>query len=933
MRATAKLNRFHASLVISLLAALTLGLSLLLPVPTAAAADTDDELYVMTKGHTDVFHLDRDATDPTKVILNVKEDESAYGVRRDPENIIFGVIDQAYSENPNLVKNLGAAGYYLPDPQNHSLLWPGWDSLEANNSGFKENRFVFDEVTGPGDVYLFQAGSLGVGLVSPLSNGAGSNGFMLQTGAYIRQTYAAHVHANWLFTAPGIYKFTVHAEGDYGHGPQKTNTEVYTFAVGQKAIDEATAQWHQKKADEAAAAQKAEEERLAQEEAERKAEEERLAAEKAEQERLAEEARKAQEEAERKAEEERLARESAEQKAEEEKQAKEEAERKAEEAGQAEKEAESKVEQPSAGAEQSSSVPAEQPQSGEAEQSDEQPAEEQQPSTSSNTKLGDSHTVPANTHVHQNWVFTAPGTYDVTIEQTATLKNGEKVSTEGTIRFVVGDQGNANEGHFDIGTVSDGNSIEMLIKDDRTQPPNWVTPDSLQFGLGDAAKRKAPAGIEFIADRGQDIWMIGSTQEPNVPWVGANTQHPDLIKHTMGEVEWTLKNVTGPGSLAVFEFGAFGALGPIWFGGIADGTAGLGQSDSQKSDDGKNQEGRGKSEQVKNNTKNEGTSETSGSGAGGKLKPGGGGKPTGGAGFEGGKVEQCIPTAITEKVERPKAGSGSGTKLGGSYTVPKNTHVHQNWVFTAPGTYDLTFRQTATLTSGDKASTTGTIRFIVGGQGNANEGHFDIGTISDGKSIKMLIKDDRTQPAKWVEPSSLTFGLGNAAKTTAPAGIEFIADPGQEIWMIGSVQVPNVPWVGANTQHPDLLKNTTGEVTWTLIGATGPGSVGVFGSGQFGSIGEIWFGGRAAASTGETELVDQEVWVGRTKDGEACDLTVEQMNQLCAEGKQPKGYQCPAGTGPGKLSHTGASTAGATAAALALVLAGIALVSRRERSR
>ena len=49
-----------------------------------------------------------------------------------------------------------------------------------------------------------------------------------------------------------------------------------------------------------------------------------------------------------------------------------------------------------------------------------------------------SYTVPANTHAHPNWVFTAPGHYVVTVTQTATTKAGKKVSATGTLHFAVG---------------------------------------------------------------------------------------------------------------------------------------------------------------------------------------------------------------------------------------------------------------------------------------------------------------------------------------------------------------------------------------------------------------------------------------------------------------------------------------------------------------
>ena len=52
-------------------------------------------------------------------------------------------------------------------------------------------------------------------------------------------------------------------------------------------------------------------------------------------------------------------------------------------------------------------------------------------------------------------MFGAPGTYKVTIRQTATTKGGEKVSGEATLTFNVGEAGNADSGHFDFGSMFD----------------------------------------------------------------------------------------------------------------------------------------------------------------------------------------------------------------------------------------------------------------------------------------------------------------------------------------------------------------------------------------------------------------------------------------------------------------------------------------------
>lgn len=75
------------------------------------------------------------------------------------------------------------------------------------------------------------------------------------------------------------------------------------------------------------------------------------------------------------------------------------------------------------------------------------------------SRSGGSFQVPANTHQHSNWVFTAEGRYTVTIGWTAHLKNGQQVSSESVLHFTVGNPDNApasNNAQGAAGTKQDG---------------------------------------------------------------------------------------------------------------------------------------------------------------------------------------------------------------------------------------------------------------------------------------------------------------------------------------------------------------------------------------------------------------------------------------------------------------------------------------------
>ena len=186
------------------------------------------------------------------------------------------------------------------------------------------------------------------------------------------------------------------------------------------------------------------------------------------------------------------------------------------------------------------------------------------------------------------------------------------VSATATLTFVVGPNanGNASDGHFDLGPRIVDGKLKLQVKDDRSQPASWVDPATLTFSLGDKATLKAPDALNFVATPGQDVWMISSTQSAGVPWLGMNSQAEEIVSKTSGEVTFTLVSVEGPGKVSVFTSGGLG----------------------------------------------------------------------------GGVGEHLLQ------------------EEGSSYTLPANTHAHQNWVFTAPGTYKLTISAQVTPKQGEQIS-------------------------------------------------------------------------------------------------------------------------------------------------------------------------------------------------------------------------------------
>ena len=218
-----------------------------------------------------------------------------------------------------------------------------------------------------------------------------------------------------------------------------------------------------------------------------------------------------------------------------------------------------------------------------------------------------------------------------------------------------------------------------------------------------------------------------------------------------------------------------------------------------------------------------GTTGTTGTTTGANPAPASGARTT--SGTTGG--ERCVATRITREATEAEAATMASSQ------APANTA-----------------RTTLTVSVGEGAS------------GNATDGHFDLGPAIDNGTLVARVKDDRSQPAQWVDPSSLTFALGDAARITAPADLGFVATPGSSVWLIPSTQIAGVPWLGLNSQREEIVTGTTGPVQFTLDAVEGPGRVAVFNAGALGSgVGEHVFDGPGTGYTLGANTHAHQNWV------------------------------------------------------------------------
>jgi len=198
--------------------ATTASLALVLMGAPVPAAHADGEVF--DSGHVDAFYV----TAPDgELTLSLKEDITGSGVVHPGNDVTLKVTEEAWNDATERIDGIEIPTYYLPQTQDSSLLWPGWDTQPAQSAGYKDVDLEFVEVTGPGDIFVFE--TAGFGDIQPVTvEGA----LDLVSGDVINQAYPAHRHVNWAFTDPGIYTMTVQAvsNGD------ASNQVTYTWDVG-----------------------------------------------------------------------------------------------------------------------------------------------------------------------------------------------------------------------------------------------------------------------------------------------------------------------------------------------------------------------------------------------------------------------------------------------------------------------------------------------------------------------------------------------------------------------------------------------------------------------------------------------------------------------------------------------------------------------------
>ena len=204
-----------------------------------------------------------------------------------------------------------------------------------------------------------------------------------------------------------------------------------------------------------------------------------------------------------------------------------------------------------------------------------------------------------------------------------TVAADEEASTESAV---------IGTGHVDIGPRMVDGQWSVALRDDSGAHPVWRDPDRTVLRVSDAALMAAPTGSDYAfmgAQAGEQYYVVPQTQNPDVVWLGWNTQDPGVVSAIDRGATMRIGSVSGPGRTWMF---------------LQDGTFGK-------------------------------------------------------------------PRLLVD------GQSGQAQDVW----VDASTHVHANWVFTAPGVYTAALTFSARTTDGQQLSASTTLRFAVGSQTSADE--------------------------------------------------------------------------------------------------------------------------------------------------------------------------------------------------------------------
>lgn len=196
--------------------------------PPAASEEVGTEKVVISSGHVDLGLRQLDG----RWELMARDDTVSPPVWRHTDDVVMHVSDSALTEVPDdetysfLGVERGAKAHVIPQTENPATVWLGWNTQapETIETFPRGAELELVDHRGDGDLHLFIAN----GFDAPLKLWNSTEG----PGQTVHMEPNTHVHANWIFTAPGGHTVDVAAHGVAADGSTVTASASLHFAVG-----------------------------------------------------------------------------------------------------------------------------------------------------------------------------------------------------------------------------------------------------------------------------------------------------------------------------------------------------------------------------------------------------------------------------------------------------------------------------------------------------------------------------------------------------------------------------------------------------------------------------------------------------------------------------------------------------------------------------
>lgn len=190
---------------------------------------------VIADGHVDIGprYVDGEWT------FQVRDDTVRPAVWREPSDVVLAAVDAAQVELPDdpafaFLGEPGSQVWLLPQVQQQGVVWPGWNTEHPDvaTTVAREMTWRLHGVEGPGTFVLFLNGEFG----APETIFDGAQPLPQEAGVDAN----THVHGNWVFSEPGVYRLDMEMAATNLDGTEVTDRATLQVAVGD-GTDPATA--------------------------------------------------------------------------------------------------------------------------------------------------------------------------------------------------------------------------------------------------------------------------------------------------------------------------------------------------------------------------------------------------------------------------------------------------------------------------------------------------------------------------------------------------------------------------------------------------------------------------------------------------------------------------------------------------------------------